>query len=582
MLNSSIQTDSGSSSKLQKFLSTAESHIGEDGKWAWSTSGLSVGQPWCAAFVVACAKTAGVLGTIINNSFGASEMVRGGVRKNYGTYHKGPYWGLNNYKPQPGDLIVFRWDTTSYPSSMYDYYSSDHVGIVKEVIGDVVYTIEGNTVYNGVSSRCGLKERGLYARYINGYFTPNWASVGDSVESVDTSQPVEVIDTTSYQPLYSSYSTNEDATLREVCYIGKDGKPSIKSTGLRLSIINYTGALSALIESYGFTSQDQHISDNLDQLPSVPRSIVEYMRRRGLSTSAAVGIVANIDKESKLKTSAVGDNGTSFGLCQWHNARAESMKLVAGSSWSTNLTGQLDYLWLELTTTYKNNVLDPLRRLPNSEDGAKQAADIFVRNFEIPSGVDIESAARQSIASRYWKLIVPAVSTTTPTVQQIISTQTGGRSVLIPESVPQTGICPNYTFYDLRWHYDQGKLHDIWVSKGKPHKYGIAVLDGYFLIATTTKFGRVGDKLSVILQDGTGFNAILGDSKGDNPGINPHPGEDGSEWGHKLGGKNDIVEFEAYSGSSSYSQNTLRQGLKDAGWSGKKVAKIVNYGSYLR
>ena len=70
-----------------------------------------------------------------------------------------------------------------------------------------------------------------------------------------------------------------------------------------------------------------------------------------------------------------------------------------------------------------------------------------------------------------------------------------------------------------------------------------------------------------IIEDGTYFNAILGDGKG---------ADAGSEWGHYFGSSVDIVEWE-----SVVDQSTLRSNLSSAGWLNKKVDRIINYGTWL-
>ena len=79
-----------------------------------------------------------------------------------------------------------------------------------------------------------------------------------------------------------------------------------------------------------------------------------------LNGAQVVGILANIKRESGFKPSSVGDNGTSFGICQWHNGRGTKMKKTAGSNWASNIEGQVDYLWKELTGSYKSSVLNPI------------------------------------------------------------------------------------------------------------------------------------------------------------------------------------------------------------------------------
>ena len=99
-------------------------------------------------------------------------------------------------------------------------------------------------------------------------------------------------------------------------------------------------------------------------------------------------------------------------------------------------------------------------------------------------------------------------------------------------------------------------------------------MNGYYLIAVSPVFGTTGDIVSVVFKDGTYFNAILGDGNG---------ADDQSKWGHYLGNAVDIVEWEAVGSASTnkVDQTALQNGLRAAGFLGKKVAKIVNYGSWI-
>lgn len=171
--------------KLAEFLKVANSHIGEGGSWTWRTSGLSVGAAWCAAFVVACAKTVGVAGVIIPIEFGAGSIPRKGDvsspqydGKSKGTWIPGPWWG-QNVIPQPGDLILYRWENRSYYSGV-DRYFSDHIGIVTGANSSNVNTVEGNTS----GSKVGTHSFPISYSCINGYFRPNWSNVGGSLSGL--------------------------------------------------------------------------------------------------------------------------------------------------------------------------------------------------------------------------------------------------------------------------------------------------------------------------------------------------------------------------------------------------------------
>lgn len=554
----------------RKFIAEAESHVGPKGH-AWVQSMVPIGnQAWCAATCCAVAKACGFADKIMPSGIFTADGFGQAVVETYGgTFIAGPMRGDKDGMPQIGDLICY--DYGSNPNK----YKAYHIGMVRGVEGDTVLTVEGNTG----DSEYLFRERDRHGSNIAYYARPNWKKVGGSSTTGTTTG-------TGYdanEPLYDSESTRADASLREVCYLDADAKPSIKVTAIKLNVINYTGLLSKFVEVFGGGSSSSSSNDNIDKLPAVPREIVSFLVGKGLNTAAGVGVIANIKEESNFKTDAVGDGGTSFGICQWHNDRGTAMKQMAGKNWSSNLTGQLNYLWHELTSSYSETVLAPLQKVPNSLAGAESAAETFCRKFEVPDKVDDQVKIRRKNAKEFWGQVVVASKTNSPSgstsaAQGKIVTQSGktiskGTAIEIPSSVPQTGIIANYTSYtDFYGSWASGtaqqKLSKIWGDQGKPHTYSIATISGYYLLALTPKFGACGDIVSIVFTDGKSFNAIIGDVKGTDAG---------SEWGHYLGSQVDIVEWEAY-GSS---QDDLRKGLDKAGWLGKKIKKIINYGTWL-
>lgn len=393
---------------LKQFVDNAESHVGENGDWTWKTSGLGRGQPWCAAFVMAVGKSTAnnIIGNIIPQCFGAGDIPRIGVKQGMGTWIPGPHRGNYNAKPQAGDMILFRYQ---YSGSDPDEYFSDHVGIVKEVIGDTVWTIEGNSG-NGDnwSSRVCKNSYRLKSNSINGYYRPNWAKVGG-------------YGTGGGGLLYTMENTREDAIVREVAYI--DGfKPSISKTNIKLSVINYTSALAGLLNGQ-LTAATGNIDISNSDMEAVPRIIVQYMQSKGLPISAGVGIAANVQAECGFDISISGadSNGlTSGGMCQWNGQNYTDMVKYVGSNWRTNLSRQLDFLWYDMTARQPGwflyrmqavygrsvGIVEALKQCPNTESGAKQAADIFVRVYENPANQDYQSQHRQGFASDLWSKIV--------------------------------------------------------------------------------------------------------------------------------------------------------------------------------
>lgn len=169
---------------------------------------------------------------------------------------------------------------------------------------------------------------------------------------------------------------------------------------------------------------------------------------------------------------------------------------------------------------------------------------------------------------------------------------TSGRTVTIPSSIKQTGMIASMTYWrepkkGKTWAAGttQRALYDIWVANGRPVANSIATLKGYYLIATTLTFGNVGDGVIVYLEGGKSIKCIIGDSKGANVAQSPHAGETGNKYGHAYGTSGvDVIEWEyglARTGSNQQAGDNLRAGLRAMGISGRKVLKMVNYGSWI-
>ena len=395
------------------FVDEALKHVGEGGQWTWSTYGWSDIE-WCAAFVAAVSQVVGILNRCIYRTASAQGHAREGVRANYGKFHRGP--GQSNpHVPAVGDLIFFRW-SAQYRSDEYD---CDHVGIVIGVdsVNSTVHTVEGNTgTNNRRTSTVQKRSYSLGASCISGYFHPDWSLVG----SIDSSKY------TVTGALYTSATTRKDMTLREIGYLDASYKPSIRSSKIKLSAINYTGLFASIFKLVAPNAVQSATPSNTDtdRLTGNCRIIVDYLLSKGLNAAAACGIAANIFHESSFNTATVGDYGTSFGICQWHLGRGDSMKRMAGANWANNLTGQLDYLWYELSTGYMSSTLIPLQSVANNLAGCMQAADIFVRKFERPANVDVQSLKRQSTASSYFEQVVTLsndpVSSSDGIIQRVI------------------------------------------------------------------------------------------------------------------------------------------------------------------
>lgn len=144
----------------------------------------------------------------------------------------------------------------------------------------------------------------------------------------------------------------------------------------------------------------------------------------------------------------------------------------------------------------------------------------------------------------------------------------GGGSVQIPR--PNGSNIYTITEYD-RIHWARGtaqrSVFNQWNNSGH-WTNGFATINGYYLIACTPKFGRVGDIVNFRLSDGRVLPCIIADEKNtSDPGCN--------EWGHDNG--RSIIEFEVKSSwYKSYGNPGSRSWMPE--WRGLYVEEAQNTG----
>ena len=145
-------------------------------------------------------------------------------------------------------------------------------------------------------------------------------------------------------------------------------------------------------------------AEPLEQM-AVEREVYGFLTEElGLSTAAACGVLANIEHESAFRPTIVGDQGTSYGLCQWHNERFSALRgycSALGMDYRT-VEGQMAYLKYELGNRYTSLLLT-LQSIDNTSDGAYRAAYLWCIQFEKPSNMQVKAAARGELAQgKYW------------------------------------------------------------------------------------------------------------------------------------------------------------------------------------
>ncbi len=152
------------------------------------------------------------------------------------------------------------------------------------------------------------------------------------------------------------------------------------------------------------------------------RYIYNYLTTTmGFNHAAACGILANIQMESGFNPLALGDGGTSYGICQWHNERFNSLISYCNSiglDYNT-LDGQLANLNRELSGGY-SSIKAYIMGVPDTQQGAYDAGYYWCVYFEIPNNATSHGALRGNLAANeYYPLDLSMEPTTTAEAEEM-------------------------------------------------------------------------------------------------------------------------------------------------------------------
>lgn len=144
-------------------------------------------------------------------------------------------------------------------------------------------------------------------------------------------------------------------------------------------------------------AREEFINAITDENATGERS--KYIQKKlismGFTASAAAGVVGNLVQESGLRTDAIGDNGTSGGLAQWHNERLDALKrfvAARGKEW-TDLDTQIEFLAEEMRTSYA----DTYAKMQSAEL-PEIAGQIMTDEYEIPDPASANYSQRRANA----------------------------------------------------------------------------------------------------------------------------------------------------------------------------------------
>lgn len=171
----------------------------------------------------------------------------------------------------------------------------------------------------------------------------------------------------------------------------------------------------------------------------------------GLNCAGACGVLANIRYESGFKPDIYGDNGTSYGICQWHLGRFERLKEYRKNDWQT-LEGQLWYLKYELEKSYKK-VLNYIKAVPDTAQGAYDAGYYWCVHFEIPANKEESGAKRGNLAKNTYYPKYSGSGSEKSTNTEKTSEASGTYTVVKGDTLTKIAKRYNTTVADLvRWN----------------------------------------------------------------------------------------------------------------------------------
>lgn len=120
------------------------------------------------------------------------------------------------------------------------------------------------------------------------------------------------------------------------------------------------------------------------------------LKGSGLSNNSVAAIMTNINAESGFNNNIVGDHGTSYGLCQWHNGRWTNLKNSFPSNWQT-VGAQLQFLMNELHGGYASLY----NALKSGNGDVSSLTYTFCSNFERPANTVATCRNRASNSSQF-------------------------------------------------------------------------------------------------------------------------------------------------------------------------------------
>ena len=182
----------------EKFIDKAQTYVGCTGYDVCVREiGFNYVDQWCAYLMTLVMKKLGYVGKYIVPNPPKDVIGGAGDIPRYSDGKYGTWFKKGEKIPQAGDLFFLRYE--DYPSK--DKYFCDHVGLIKNISGNVITTIEGNVdgIYGrnwARTSTCKNKTRYLNDYSMYAFYRPFWAGEPKTTTTSNTKK-TEIYQTTS-------------------------------------------------------------------------------------------------------------------------------------------------------------------------------------------------------------------------------------------------------------------------------------------------------------------------------------------------------------------------------------------------
>ena len=191
----------------EKFLKVAAEYVGCNGQYVCCQKlKHSFVCDWCAFLVSAVMNDCGFIGKYMKSIEGGAGSIPRYSDGKYGTWFR-----AGAAAPQPGDLFFLRY--ADYPQQ--DKYFCDHIGIVENVKGSEITTLEGNVDgygYNWAStSSFKRKTRSLNDSNVYAFYRPKWqGSTSTGTTSQNTGTAKKTVDELAKEVIQGKWSAGDE------------------------------------------------------------------------------------------------------------------------------------------------------------------------------------------------------------------------------------------------------------------------------------------------------------------------------------------------------------------------------------